>query len=147
MKLSDLSKSADIANVGVSSNPNSYEQTEWGANDRMHLKLVSKWLNDNSDYNISGKKHDFIDLLDGRDFLSEDNEYDIVILHMINSEGNRLSSLHSSSNWKTRLKSTGAKYIFCFGGGSEVNHKYLGMINGYIPPVDEGYYQIYILGK
>src|SRR5256885_15150282 len=63
--------------------------------------------------------YDPIDLVDGRDFLTEKLIYDAVILQLI-FRGNEPSAtgythgskLSSWSNWRKRLMGTGAKVIF-----------------------------------
>jgi hypothetical protein len=99
---------------------------------------------------------DMIDLRNGRDFLREDLEYDIVILCYIyvatDSQESVLyqmkdlcqllgiysidtvvSPFHSQMNWRKRLQSTKAKSILVFGcyPESEVTGEYVGDLPGY----------------
>lgn len=88
-----------------------------------------------------GVLHDDIDLNYGRDFLTENKEYDIVVLHYI-FNGNpyfdlsqkgffKTSSKHDVENWKIRLLNTKAKLIFAYGTSTEVGLEYIGTIPGY----------------
>ncbi len=148
-----------IAHVGASKQQNG-NGTLQSENDRWQMEEVYRWLIDNLDdqqlSRFKNQSQDFIDLNEGRDFLKENNQYDIVVLHMIYSPyqgygGNTENSLfnisdqHSPQNWNRRLKSSGAKYIFMFGDGEEVHGKYIGKIDGYVGPSYEGnYLQVYV---
>jgi len=93
---------------------------------------------------IQKKKFEAINLVDGRDFLQEDDTYDIVILHSILSpmlplnlgpfveDECRVSIHHNGDAWKERLISTGAKYIVvCEGQPYTLSGYELGKIPGY----------------
>jgi len=148
MKLNQINKTK-IAHVGMGPGT-------WGANDQWHMESVFSWFYSETDgahkllYH-DNRDDDFIDLNDGRDFLAENKSYDIVVLHMIYSPSQPyhrmyepgifiISTQHSSENWCRRLISTGAKYIFTFGDGDEVNGRYLGHLSGYDGPIDAGNY-------
>lgn len=94
---------------------------------------------------------DLIDLSKGRDFLKENNKYDIVVLFYIflctkeellsegqywneNDESIKVSELHSPLNWRNRLLDSEAKEILIFGFSdkSEVAGKYIGELKNYI---------------
>ena len=154
MRLNQINK-IKIAHVGMSSDPHSVEQGIWGENDRWHMDAVLSWLySETDDHKLlyhDGRDDDFIDLNNNRDFLSENESYDIVILHMIYSPSHphhrmydpgifTVSTQHSPKNWRRRLISTGAKYIFTFGEDDEVSSTYLGSLSGYDGPIDAGNY-------
>ncbi len=79
----------------------------------------------------------------GRDFLKENKQYNIVILHYIynpsydniqerNTPGPfKRSELHDRKNWISRLISTNAEGIFVFGDVTEVSGGWLGELPGY----------------
>jgi hypothetical protein len=107
------------------------------------------------------REDDFIDLNDGRDFLAEDHEYDIVILHMVycpldpisnsyrfgpgSSSPFQTSFRHTKEAWRCRLVSTGARHIFTFGDFDEVSGEYLGAIDGYEGPIEvKDMVQVYV---
>lgn len=110
--------------------------------DQTHWDNVMRWLSEN-DVDVTNATHDFIDLNQGRDFLQEQQTYDIVILHHIYTdesqedhgvEDYQRSPLHKKENWVQRLQNTRAKYIFVFGSGKEtksVDSDYIGSIPGY----------------
>jgi hypothetical protein len=145
----ERTKGARIAHVGASLGTNPENQI-WADSDELHVRLVWEWL-DRFGFGdmMINTDDDFIDLHDGRDFLQENAEYDIVILHSVYNpvdyhrksyEGQssifRVSPLHDRENWVNRLMNTGAKYIFTFGSGSEVDGEFLGEIPGYDGPTD-----------
>lgn len=116
--------------------------------DRSHLDAVTDWLGKNDpqffEYIVKAPQ-DHVELDMGRDFLLENRQYDLVILHHIyaapyghgNAGGGhgvglfRTSPNHSPEEWRTRLSNCGAKYIFAFGGSTEVSGDYLGNIPMY----------------
>lgn len=76
------------------------------------------------DFAAQKKAFDAINLAEGRDFLLEDETYDIVIVHSVLSTGMRrdiripgherellVSEEHDIKNWKRRLVESGARYI------------------------------------
>jgi hypothetical protein len=86
----------------------------------------------------------FIDLNEGQDFLAMTETYDIVVLHFICREEKRhriernetrpeltISPHASWSNWRKRLVSTQAQYIFLFGGMGEVGYSFICNLDGY----------------
>jgi hypothetical protein len=120
----------------------------------MMFRIVSTvWLSRHRKELLAGARptHDFIDLIRGRDFLTENNQYDVVILHFIwagltkgvcrdflerefGKRGARsfaMSPFHSPEKWRERLAATGAQVIIAFGGGGEVATAYVGTIPGY----------------
>lgn len=144
-----------VAHVGASVDPDNPEPEIWGENDQWHVDAAFKWLDNNTEdaewLFYRNRRDDYIDLNDGRDFLQERSNYDIVILHMVYSpdeldyrgkEGSifNISPLHNPRNWRNRLVSTGAKYIFAFGDTNEVSGRYLGRLPGYVGPIDAGNY-------
>jgi hypothetical protein len=84
-------------------------------------------------------EHDYIDLSRGRDFLQENAQYDVVILHFIwgftetpyKHPALAVSKDHNIERWRQRLISTGAKFIFGFGGSSELACCTIHNIEGY----------------
>jgi hypothetical protein len=91
---------------------------------------------------------DEIDLSQGRDFLSENKKYEIIIVNYIfkyredELTRNELSQLdrqcrvskdHSPQNWKCRLLATEAKTIILFSGpyDTEVDAYYIRHLTGY----------------
>jgi hypothetical protein len=123
------------------------------SNDGSRLFDVLQWFMDHGKMHGGKLVDDCIDLNKGRDFLQEDAEYDIVILHYIfNPPTDRAnweqvagknftakqrkaflnSTDHSSERWNRRLKATNAQYIFVFFSYStEVGYDYIGAIEGY----------------
>lgn len=89
-------------------------------------------------------KNDIVELRDGRDFLLEKLEYEVVVLHFLfrggftidpSGNGNRqlAYSEHTSwSVWRHRLVNTKAKLIFAFGGVSEIGGSYIANLDNYI---------------
>lgn len=90
------------------------------------------------------KKFEAINLVDGRDFLKEDDVYDIVIVHSVVSPSLgrvtvpgaehelMVSDDHSVEAWRERLASTRAKYIIvCEGQPYTLSGYELGNIPGY----------------
>jgi hypothetical protein len=159
MKLTLLSESQKtrVAHVGASKNPDNPEHEIWYENDRHHIDMVYAWLADNG-YSMEYfrpqiRTDDFIDLNDGRDFLQERHEYEMVILHHVYSPHKlkhprnplgqspfRYSRYHSKEEWVSRLIGTGAAFIFAFGNYDEVCGDYLGELPGYIGPYYDGSY-------
>jgi len=148
-----------VAHVGASKNIDNPENKEYYENDEWQNDEVFKWLMENApevDVTRKNREDDFIDLGDGRDFLEENNKYDIVILHMVYDppKGTRnspkgsiyhISKHHNRDRWRASLTSTGAKYIFAFGDYSEISGRYLGKLLGYHGPTkEENYMQVYI---
>lgn len=153
--ISEQNNKVHVAHVGASQNPDNPESEIWGENDRWHVDSVFRWLYENTEddelLHYDNRRDDFIDLNDGRDFLQENNDYDVVILHMVYSPPDRsyigkhdsifnVSNLHNPRNWRRRLIATGAKYIFAFGDDDEVSGRYLGHLAGYRGPIDAGNY-------
>jgi len=133
-------KKVRLAHVG-------YTGTE---NDADHMNQVSDWLYANRqnlfDEVVRSSERDVIDLGNkpSRDFLSEEEAYDIVILHHLYSPdpsvwphlrgfegGFAMSPHHSVEAWRKRLASSGADMIFAFGGDTEVSAKFLGDMPGF----------------
>jgi len=91
---------------------------------------------------------DCIDLLNGRDFLEETIQYDIVVICYIFfmrsmqdqrqltkrlTHGKwRVSNLSTPDNWRNRLIKSQANKIIAIGNESEIAAKYLEVIPGYI---------------
>lgn len=88
------------------------------------IAALSALLELDPDFVMQKKSFDAINLADGRDFLLEDDPYDLVIVHSVLSTGMRrgirvpgherellVSEDHNINNWKRRLVETGAKYI------------------------------------
>jgi hypothetical protein len=120
-----LSAGINIAHVG-------YSGTD---DDRDRQLAVGIWLrrNDAGMYRRlqgAGDEQARVDLLDlnctpARDFLAENQRYDIIVLHNIwgfpgaSSQGDSgataCSPQHSASAWRKRLKKAGSSYVFMFG--------------------------------
>jgi hypothetical protein len=88
------------------------------------IAALSALLEIDEDFFAQKKSFDAINLADGRDFLLEDDPYDIVIVHSVLSTGMPagihvpvyerellISGKHTIKNWKRRLVETGARYI------------------------------------
>lgn len=111
-----------------------------------------KWIEDyfsgegrinNYDDDIAGNWHrahkDVININQGRDFLAENQKYDLVILcwifgpsHYQSMSGEyNVSENHTPEQWRARLRATGAAYIVVSGGRTEVSGDYIGNIPGY----------------
>jgi hypothetical protein len=88
------------------------------------IASISALLEIDPDFVSQKKSFDAINLSDGRDFLLEDEPYDLVIVHSVLSAGMQrniripgherelmVSQEHSIQNWKRRLVATGAQYI------------------------------------
>lgn len=123
-------QSTTIAHVGA------YKKFSEADSGRQVRCLV--WLV-NNDSNIRSFKHEVINLKYGRDFLLENKEYDIVILHSIflysikNPQKQvMVSPEHSIENWKKRLIITNANYIFiCEGQPCTLSGWKIGELVGY----------------
>lgn len=107
--------------------------------DRVRSGWVFWWLKKNG-INVSSFQNDYINLDQGRDFLEENQSYDVVILHHIYNPDEQeepkggdfnVSSKHNENEWRNKLSHSGAMYIFVFGGLGEVAVEYLGNISGY----------------
>lgn len=96
------------------------------------------------DFATRKKKFEAINLVDGRDFLQEDDTYDMVIVHSVLSpslgrvtipgseDELMVSDDHTVEAWKERLISTGAKYIVvCEGQPYTLSGYELGDLPGY----------------
>lgn len=127
----DTSRSAWVARWLLKNDPDLQEARDSFANKReiyiFDKKLVKECF-----------QEDDIDLNFNRDFLKENIKYDIVILqHIYNGSGEdqygefRKSDYHSRENWIKRLITTNARYIFAFGGWTEVGGVFLQDIPGY----------------
>lgn len=88
------------------------------------IASLSALLEIDPDFAVQKKLFDAINLADDRDFLLENDPYDLVIVHSVLSTGMRqdlripgherelmVSQEHSIKNWKRRLVETGAQYI------------------------------------
>lgn len=88
----------------------------------------------------------FIDLNKGQDFLARTDRWTMVVLHFICREEKchqerrgkqsptlTISPLANWVNWRKRLVSTNADYIFLFGGRGEVGYSYICSLDGYRP--------------
>ena len=111
-------------------------------NTRPLLDIAFKWLIKNdSNYSSESFVHDYIDLNEGRDFLTENETYGIVILHYLYNPPFKeeiketgffaISPFHTKEKWKERIVSTNAKHIFAIGSFGEVGGEYLGSLVGY----------------
>lgn len=116
--------------------------------DRSRIISVFDWL---SIYvpslDLCSYKSEIIDLNTGRDFLTETDKYEIVLLHFIfNGKPHhsahfpevaelKVSPCSSWNSWRKRLEQCGAQYVFTFGNESEVSGRYLVDIPGYKPPI------------
>jgi hypothetical protein len=96
------------------------------------------------DFTGHAKKFDAINLVDGRDFLAEDDTYDMVVVHSVLSPGVKVpkemklhpelmvSDTHDVEAWRDRLVATGAKYIVvCEGQPHTMSGYELGRLPGY----------------
>jgi len=124
-------KSSKIAHVGACP-----------SNTRPLLDIVLKWLVKNDSSCLSDPLiHDYIDLNEGRDFLTEDKTYGIVILHYLYNPPFKeeakdagffaISPFHTKEKWQKRIISTDAKHVFAIGSFGEVGGEYLGILSGY----------------
>lgn len=96
---------------------------------RTYLDALASWVikndSDLAERWIDSHKHDYIDLNQGRDFLKESKQYDVVALHNLYHPGGgedekrsgyyAVSPQHTAQNWRRRLVSTGAELIGVFG--------------------------------
>jgi hypothetical protein len=108
-----------------------------------HIHCVAWLLRNDRDFLSQTKwKHDSINLKYNRDFLKEDLCYDIVIVHSIfhtewpvvkkYRDKAKISVKHTIDNWRQRLISTSATYLFiCEGQPFSLSGYNLGVINGY----------------
>lgn len=109
---------------------------KWYCNELVNLGFAPK-----------DRTNDYIDLIDNRDFLRENEQYDIVVLcyifnlqskddqrkltkKIINSKW-RVSDLSTPDNWKDRLLKTKAQRIIAIGDKSEIAADYLDNICDY----------------
>jgi hypothetical protein len=85
--------------------------------------------------------YDYIDLNDGRDFLKERLEYDVVLVmylyrgcqeHEYRQGYFATSELSTPAAWRNRLQATKARLLFIFGGQTEVSGSFIGDIPGYV---------------
>lgn len=100
---------------------------------------VMEWLSKSGEE--MPKISDFVEIRKGRDFLKEYKTYDVIVLHFLFRGGfcvptmkrSQLatSELASWGEWRRRLVASQAKFIFCYGGGSEVSGTYIVDLNGY----------------
>lgn len=124
--------------------------------DRWMFQLTFRWLeeNDKDYYNRmpTVPNQDHIDLNNGRDFLTEKEIYDVVIVHNIYQCNNApilsagdfaKSKLDCEEAWRKRLASTQAKYIFTFGDWTEVSYYTLKDISGYEVVKKDYKFQVY----
>ena len=111
-------------------------------NTRPLLDIAFKWLMKNDSSCLSESLvHDYIDLNEGRDFLTEDKTYGIVILHYLYNPPFKeeiretgffaISPFHTKERWQERIVSTNAKHVFAIGSFGEVGGEYLGVLDGY----------------
>ena len=144
MKILRLSenKTINIGSVGSLDNEN----------DALRLDMINDWLWNNDKEYVDGATwtNDHINLTDGRDFLKENKQYDLVVVQHVynpdfpndNRQGQfQVSDIHNADNWIRRLVSTNADYIFVFGDWSEVGGWMLGNLSGYRTIKDENGYQ------
>jgi hypothetical protein len=109
--------------------------------DSMATELLAEWLKENDPPMAQrGFNLDHINLSQGRDFLTESQTYDVVILcHIYSGETGRdnqafhaMSPHHSRQEWARRLSQTQAKYIITFGlNEADVIASWIGAIPGY----------------
>jgi hypothetical protein len=121
-----------VAHVGFTGTP--------GDHDR--INMVVGWLvehNQTALWPREPERHDRIELRQGRDFLMECAQYDVVVLHNLywptNSHGLcgifTTSPAHSPESWRTRLVQTCASVVFLFGDWTEVSPDNIGKLVGY----------------
>lgn len=106
----------------------------------------------------SWREHDVVDLSEGRDFLAETKQYEVVVLHHLfrglkyvnygaDLSAEKLARLaveqgcaatafstserQSAGAWHERLEASGAKWLFVFGMYQEVSGLWLGDVPGY----------------
>lgn len=124
-----------LANVGWLNN----------AQDIARMATVFTWLLSHG-FDDEGCVQDDIDLQHGRDFLAEEREYDVVVLHhlyadplgLYSASGQLgLSPHHAAEKWRNRLMDTKARAILAFGFSSEIAGAYLGEISGYRMTAEE----------
>jgi len=93
-------------------------------------ELRERWLEE-------PHKLDYIALDEGRDFLAESKNYDIVILHRLYADPSFMeddtgyfaqSTLQTPQNWRVRLIKTRATHIFALGSAFEISGDYIGDI-------------------
>lgn len=121
------------------------------------IASLSALLEIDPDFVIQKKSFDAINLAEGRDFLLEDEAYDIVIVHSVLSTGMPpdiripgherellISQEHSIKNWKRRLVETGAKYIIVAEGQPYTMSGYeLGNLPGYEKLMQDQWITVY----
>lgn len=111
-----------------------------GISDKARFLVAKLWLAENfGNIDEVCVEHDFIEIGRGRDFLKEDKTYSVVILHFIanlgygETYGNlSQSEKHSDENWRKRLESSDADFIFVFSDGfSTLDVDNIGEVSGY----------------
>jgi hypothetical protein len=124
--------SGSIAHVGY----------DGSAEDQIRSIIALEWVAANK-WHIGSFTLDYINLHKGRDFLKEDKQHAMVILHFLfrggfgiapDGGGNpqlQHSTEQSWSAWVKRLAATKARLIFAFGGFAEVGGSFLARIEGY----------------
>ena len=123
-------------------------------NTRPLLDIAFKWLMKHDSSCLSESfVHDYIDLNEGRDFLTEDETYGIVILHYLYNPPIKeeiketgffaISPFHTKERWQKRIVSTNAKHVFAIGSFGEVGGEYLGALDGYSKTVHDEMITIY----
>lgn len=128
-----MSDNLRVAHVGYTESDDDFERLRDAENSVEFYAKSEEFLDFYEDA-------DFIDLSNGRDFLTENGTYDIVILHRIwygkdMSIYNSIvgaSPLQSRQKWVQRLIDTQASFIVVYGGtGTEIDETILGNIPGY----------------
>jgi hypothetical protein len=112
--------------------------------DRARILLSLTWAETNREKEFTMcHESDFINLNQGRDFLEEHTQYDVVILHHLFRGGfgvgpthvdqpQLMYSRHSSwVTWRRRLVDTNAELIFVFGGFAEIGGTFIVNLDGY----------------
>lgn len=102
----------------------------------------------------------FIELWEGQDFLEDQEEYSIIVLHFLFRGSNhikqekqvkwsplRISQKSSWVNWRKRLAATNADYIIAFGGMGEIGPSFIVDIPGYGLPKHKEPYDLLGLGS
>ena len=123
--------------IRVGSSPESHN--EW-------LNLTVAWLHHNDQSMFDAQwQFEFMDINDGRDYLAESVTGDVVLVEFLYAPDEyddmdeltsitgirKTSPLNSPEAWRSKLSSSGAKYIFTFGGSGEISGEWIGDVPGY----------------
>lgn len=120
--------------------------------DLERLTMCFDYLGEIGREDLQWNKPILFDLSKGKDFLTDTNKFNWVVLHFlfrggyyvnqdiqVKQSGLRISPLSSWSSWRKRLTATEAKFIFVFGGDAEISGSFLVDIPNYQKVEDRPY--------